>query len=376
MNEYEENESGTKHQPRHSFARKFTIRSLKVVAIILIFEYLVLPQIAGARKAVTLLQHINFAYVLLGVALEVAALLAYAMLTISILPKSSLGLWQVFRIDLSSLALSHVTPAGTAGGTGLSLRLLITKGIRATDAAFAIATQGIGSAVVLNVILWIALLVSIPIWGINSIYLTVTVIGVLLIALFCALVIAFTRGEKRFTRTAVRIFSKLPFLDENKIIDILGRISERIRDLLSDPPLLKKALIWAVLNWLFDAASLWVFLAAFGQYENIDGLLVAYAIANVLAAIPVTPAGLGVVEAALTTSLVGFGTPRGIAILGVISYRLINFWLPIPGGALAYISLGIGNHQDQRKQISARSRISSKLNPNVIGQDLEIKRPN
>lgn len=376
MNEYEESTPTRNQKARRSFARKFTIRSLKVVAIILIFEYLVLPQIAGAGKAVNLLQHVNLAYVLLGVALEVAALLSYAMLTISILPKSSLGLWQVFRIDMSSLALSHVTPAGTAGGTGLSLRLLITKGVRATDAAFAIATQGIGSAVVLNIILWIALLVSIPIWGINSIYLTVTVIGVLLIAVFCALVIAFTRGEQHFTRLAVKLFSKLPFLNEARITEILGRISERIRDLLSDPPLLKKALAWAIANWLFDAASLWVFLAAFGRFENIDGLLVAYAIANVLAAIPVTPAGLGVVEAALTTSLVGFGTPRGIAILGVISYRLINFWLPIPGGALAYISLGIGNHQDQRKQLEKKSRISSKLNPNVIGKDLEIRRPN
>ena len=45
------------------------------------------------------------------------------------------------------------------------------------------------------------------------------------------------------------------------------------------------------------------------------------------------------VEAVLTSSLVGFGTPRGAAILGVISWRLVNFWLPIPAGGLAYLSL-------------------------------------
>ena len=206
MSEVGENAATTGKRHGRSFARKFTIRSIKVVAIILIFEYLVLPQIAGAREAIKLLQHINLGYVMVGVALEFAALMAYAALTVSILPKNSLGLWKVFRIDMSSLALSHVTPAGTAGGTGLSLRLLVTKGIRATDAAFAIATQGIGSAVVLNLILWIALLISIPIWGINSLYLTVTVIGVIVIAVFCALIIAFTRGEQRFTRISVRVF--------------------------------------------------------------------------------------------------------------------------------------------------------------------------
>lgn len=353
-------------------ARKLTIRSVKVVAILLVFEYLVLPQIAGARKSLTLLQHINIGYIGLGVILELMALAAYAKLTVSVLPKPSLDLWTVFRIDMSSLALSHITPAGTAGGTGLSIRLLISKGIRATDAAFAIAVQGIGSAVVLNMILWVALIISIPLWGFNTIYLTVTILGILLLAVFSILIVAFTRGEKRFTFIVVRLGSKLPFLSADKIESTLQRISERIKDLASDEPLLRRAIAWAIANWIFDAGSLWVFVAAFGHLVNIDGLLISYAIANILAAIPITPAGLGVMEAALTTSLIGFGTPRGIAILGVISYRLINFWLPIPGGALAYLSLGFGTYEGERKQQKKRTPFTTKLNPNIIGKELEL----
>lgn len=356
-----------------SILRSYTIRSIKVVAVLLIVEYLVLPQLAGARKALSLIQHLNIGYVGLALVAEIAALVSYAYLTMSVLPKQSLKPWTAFRIDMSSLALSHVTPAGTAGGTGLSIRLLVTQGIRAADAAFAIAVQGIGSAVVLNLIFWIALIISVPIWGFNAVYLSVTLIGILLILIFCALIIAFTRGERHFTRIMVRIFSKLPYLSEAKIERTLQHISERMRSLASDPPLLKKALIWAVANWLFDATSLWIFLAAFGHFVNIDGLLVSYGIANILAVIPVTPAGLGVVEAALTTSLVGFGTPRGVAILGVISYRLVNFWLPIPGGALAYLSLGIGTPPSDRKHTKRSKRLSaSKLNPNVIVKDLQI----
>ncbi len=106
----------------------------------------------------------------------------------------------------------------------------------------------------------------------------------------------------------------------------------------ADRPLLARAGAWAAANWLLDAASLWVFVAAPGHRVAIDGLIVAFGLANVLAAIPITPGGLGVVEVVLTSTLVGFGTPRGIAVLGVITYRLVNFWIPIPVGALTYLS--------------------------------------
>jgi hypothetical protein len=43
---------------------------------------------------------------------------------------------------------------------------------------------------------------------------------------------------------------------------------------------------------MLDTASLFVFLVAFGKIENPDGPLVAYGLASVLAAIPVTPGGL------------------------------------------------------------------------------------
>ncbi len=37
----------------------------------------------------------------------------------------------------------------------------------------------------------------------------------------------------------------------------------------------------------------------------------------------------------------GFGVTRGVAIISVICYRLFNFWLPIPAGAAAYVSLRV-----------------------------------
>ena len=98
---------------------------------------------------------------------------------------------------------------------------------------------------------------------------------------------------------------------------------------------------WAAANWLFDAASLWAFVAAYGHVTEPIDLFVAYGVANVLAAVPLTPGGLGIVEAVAATSLIGFGVPAAVAWLGVISWRLFNFWLPIPVGAGAYLSLRV-----------------------------------
>jgi uncharacterized membrane protein YbhN (UPF0104 family) len=72
----------------------------------------------------------------------------------------------------------------------------------------------------------------------------------------------------------------------------------------ADRRLMVRAFGWAAAAWLFDAASLGVFIAAFGHRVSPDGLLIAFGLANVLAIIPVTPRGLGVVEAVLIPTLI------------------------------------------------------------------------
>jgi hypothetical protein len=86
------------------------------------------------------------------------------------------------------------------------------------------------------------------------------------------------------------------------------------------------------------------------------GLIVAFGLANVVAAIPITPGGLGVVEAVLTSTLVGFGVPRATAVLGVLTYRLANFWLPIPLGGLAYVSLQVSPGATEAAAVTRRDQ--------------------
>jgi uncharacterized protein (TIRG00374 family) len=315
-------------------------RTIGLLLLFLVVEYLVLPQIAGVRKSISLLGHVRLRFVFTGVILEGAAIIAYAKLTRDVLPRAERpNLWTIARIDLSTLAVSHVVPGGAAAGGTLGYRLLTQSGVEGSAAGFALALQSIGSAVVLNVLLWIALVVSIPLHGFNPLYATAAIAGAFLIGAFGVLILLLTRGEARAATILRAVARRVPFLNEDAVHRLIHRLAAQLRTLLSDRELLYRAIGWAAANWLLDAASLWVFVWAYGTRVGIDGLLVSYGLANVLAAIPLTPGGLGVVEAVLTSSLVGFGTPRAAAILGVISWRLVNFWLPIPLGGLAYLSL-------------------------------------
>ena len=107
-----------------------------------------------------------------------------------------------------------------------------------------------------------------------------------------------------------------------------------VEALRSDHRLLLRTTAWAGANWLLDAASLWVFVAAFGHRLNVDELLVAYGLANLVGGLPITPGGLGVIEGFLIPALVGLGTPAATATLGVLAWRAASFWLPIPVGGL------------------------------------------
>jgi uncharacterized protein (TIRG00374 family) len=314
----------------------------RLLIIALIVEYLVVPQLAGTRDALRTLTDVNPLLLLLGVVLEGLAITAYAMLTRAVLPpESEPGLFKLLRIQLTTLSVSHCVPGGSAAGSTLGYRLLTAAGVRRSDVGFALATQSLGSAVVLNLIFWVALVVSIPVWGISPLYLTAAIVGAVLVGAFISLVLLFSRGEELAEAILRRVTRRLPFVDEDAIHSLFVRLSDRLRTLGHQPKVLAEAVGWAAANWLLDAASLFVFVGAFGHWVNPDGLLVAYGLANILAAIPLTPGGLGVVEATLTTALVGFDTTRAVAIVGVVAYRLVNFWMPIPLGGIAYLSLQV-----------------------------------
>ncbi len=163
--------------------------------------------------------------------------------------------------------------------------------------------------------------------------------GVFLLMAFFGTILLLTRGQRHADTWIRAVARRLPSVNPDKISALLRKVADRITLLITNRRTLWWAFTWAALNWLLDAACLWVFLWSFGSVVSPIDLLVAYGVANVLAAIPITPAGLGIVEGVLITTLVGFGVPHSQAILAVLAYRLVNFWIPIPLGGAAYASL-------------------------------------
>jgi hypothetical protein len=247
----------------------------------------------------------------------------------------------LFRIQLSTRALGSILPGGSAASNALGFRLITSSGISKADAGFALATAGIGSAVILNVLLWIGLVVSIPLRGSSPVYGTAAVAGAVLMAIVGAVVFGIVDDKGRLHRLVRWFFDKLG-RDGESAASLIDHLRDRIRGLLAERDVLRRVIMWGTANWLLDLLALWLFLRAFGGSVSPDGLLVAFGLANVLASVPITPGGLGIVEGIYIPTLVGFGVPAATATVTVLTYRIAQYWLPIIVGGVSYASLRIG----------------------------------
>ena len=341
-----------------SIGRPRTFRfTLKLLAFAAAIYYFVIPIIPRFTKAWSELGRVEPALLAIGLGLEVIALYCYAPLMKAALGDAGeeLSHWRLFRIQMSTRALSSIVPGGSAASSALGYRLMTLSGVSGPDAGFALATVGLGSAVILNLILWVALIISIPIRGVNAFYGSAALGGVIVMGIAATLVFGLMEGQGRSERVIRWIARKLG-MDDDKAATVLQRVAERLEQLISDKALMGRVAFWAALNWLFDAAALWVFLRAFNITMDLDALIIAFGIANVVAAIPITPGGLGYVDAGYVAMLTGFGARAGTATLGVASYRFAQFFFPILLGGLLYLSLRVGPWSIERRDRLIRLR--------------------
>ena len=98
-----------------------------------------------------------------------------------------------------------------------------------------------------------------------------------------------------------------------------------------------QALLLAAGNWTFDYFALLAALTAVGSKPHPSLVILAYVAAAVLGMIPLTPGGLGFVEAGLTGTLTLAGIPAAKAVLATLAYRLVSYWLPLVAGPVAAV---------------------------------------
>jgi uncharacterized membrane protein YbhN (UPF0104 family) len=86
----------------------------------------------------------------------------------------------------------------------------------------------------------------------------------------------------------------------------------------------------------FDYLCLLFALRATGAHPDASLVLLAYAGAQIVALVPITPGGLGIVEASLTGLLVLADVSGQKAVVATLAYRLASYWLPLLAGVVVY----------------------------------------
>jgi hypothetical protein len=97
-----------------------------------------------------------------------------------------------------------------------------------------------------------------------------------------------------------------------------------------------QALLLSAGRLAFDYLCLLFALRATGSHPRPSLILVAYAVAGIIGMIPLTPGGLGLVEASLTGLLVLAEVNSSQAVLATLTYRIASYWLPLLAGPVAY----------------------------------------
>ena len=102
-----------------------------------------------------------------------------------------------------------------------------------------------------------------------------------------------------------------------------------VRHLLHRPLAHPGALLGFPLYWTGDILTLYAAVRAFDVHPHFVPLVLAYATAFVVTALPLPAAGSGGVEAGLTFALNAVGIPLAPALLATLVYRFFTLWLPI-----------------------------------------------
>jgi uncharacterized protein (TIRG00374 family) len=315
-----------------------------------------LPRLGGLTHEATGLRHARPAFLIAAVVAQTASLGCYALLYRQIL--AALGARVRFRltadVTLASFFVSHLTPFGSATGTAVNVSTLETEGVDPATTGEAIGLTSLLSTVALIALFGIGFVATAG-RHVSHTYLTLAGIAFLLVAAVLAGVLGLGAHPEiagRAGRWAASVARHVrPGIDPDKVAETASRLASLARSALTGPSFLASS-AFAAADLLLDLLSLDLVFLALRYQPGFGPLAVAYAAANIASAIPLTPGGLGVIEVTMVAVTVGFGAPRPTAVLAVLGYRIVNYWLPLIPGAIAYLRLRLhraaGHDQPQR----------------------------
>lgn len=264
---------------------------------------------------------------------------------------SYVSLWSMQRIalhatswfavgtaQLASGAIGSIVPGGAATAGAAAYRMLTKAGVRSDDVASGIAASSIATTAAVFALPLLALPAIIgglaaPRNLITAAY--VGVVGFVAVAVGAAAGFGWNKPLEIVGRGARWLIQRVK---RDSAVDLPDRlIAQRDRMKETFGQRWQVALAGAVGKVGFDYLALVCCLAAVGARPHPSLVLLAYVGGALLALIPITPGGLGFVEAGLTGLLTAAGVGAQQALVATLAYRVVSFWLPLPAGGVAYV---------------------------------------
>jgi uncharacterized protein (TIRG00374 family) len=298
--------------------------------------YLLAPKLMSVFTSWPELKTLKPGWLALALGFEVVSYLSlWAMQRIAL---HTTSWFSIATTQLASGAVGSIVPGGGATAGAVAYRMLTQAGIRTGDVGSGLAASAIAST---------AAVCALPVLALPGIIGGAPAPDGLLQALYV--------GVASFVAVAILAVAAFGWDRPLLVAGAAARwVIRRVRhDAAADLPerLLAQrdrmketfgrrwqiAVSGAVGKVGFDYLALVCCLAAVGVRPNPSLVLLAYVGGALLALIPITPGGLGFVEAGLTGMLAAAGVGGQDALVSTLAYRLVSFWLALPAGGVAYL---------------------------------------
>jgi uncharacterized protein (TIRG00374 family) len=268
-------------------------------------------------------------------------------------------------VNLSGSALANVVPFGGAVGVGATYAECLSWGFDAPAVTLGILVSGVWNifAKLVPPILALLLLASVgrtvPVLDAAAFFgFGVAILGVLLFALL-------VRSERMAAAMGLRgetmvnwlrgVFRKPPTHEVvAKVLAFRHHSSVLVRERW--PYLTGWMIAYKCSSFVLELLCI----RAVGIGSETIGpieILAAYTLGELLSANPVTPSGVGFVEAGNAGVLIFFGAPHDAAVAAVLLFRVFDYLLEIPAGAIAWLVWA--TRQSWRKPPGSMPSISS-----------------
>ena len=311
-------------------------------------------------------------WVAAGLVLEIASMCAYALMQRHLL--SSAGVRAPMRRNVELAYAAHSLSASLPGGAAFSTRFNYRqmRGFGATPAvaSWAIALSGVLSAAAFAVISAVAAISAngTPQWR--------TLAGLALAALLLVLGVRWSTARPERLEAAARaalvrvnpLLHRSPEQGLDNIRDFAGQL--RAARLSAGHG--AAAAVFAVLNWLFDAACLWMTIGAVSDKPlGATAVLLAFCAGMAAGSITILPGGLGIIDNALIIGLVAGGTATATAIAAVVLYRLLTLGFIVGAGWVVWFATKGTAATEDRSRVSAAPAVQiAGRRPELVGSML------